>query len=84
VYNNTQNLSTRVSPFFANYGYYPHCSVTVATSGSTNPAAEALVDQLKAIQAELKFNLQRVQEQYKEQYDRHTKPTSAVVVGDKV
>ena len=24
VYNNTQNSSTRVSPFFANYGYHPH------------------------------------------------------------
>ena|SRR5277367_3090324 len=57
VYNNTQNSSTRVSPFFANYDYHPRCSVTVATSGSTKPAAEALVHQLRAIQAELKVNL---------------------------
>jgi transposase InsO family protein len=46
VYNNTQNSSTHVSPFFANYSYHPHCSITVATPGSINPAAEALVDQL--------------------------------------
>jgi len=24
VYNNTQSASTKVSPFFANYGYHPH------------------------------------------------------------
>jgi len=46
VYNNTKNLSTRVSPFFVNYGYHPHCFIMVVTSGSTNPATEALVDQL--------------------------------------
>jgi len=84
MYNNTQNSSTRVSPFFTNYGYHPRCSVTVATSDSTNPAAEALVDQLQAIQAELKVNLRQAQERYKEQHDRHTRPAPAVMVGDKV
>ena len=84
VYNNTQNSSTRVSPFFTNYGYYPRCSVTMATWGSTNPVAEALVDQLQAIQAELKVNLRWAQERYKEQHDRHIKPAPFVAVGDKV
>jgi hypothetical protein len=84
VYNNTQNSSTRVSPFFANYGYHPRCSVTVATPEQTNPAAETLVDKLQAIHAELKVNLQQAQERYKRQHDRHTRPAPAIVAGDKV
>ena len=84
VYNNTQNSSTQVSPFLANYGYHPRCSVTVAPPEHTNPAAEALVDKLRAIQAELKVNLQLAQERYKEQYDRHTRPAPIIAVGDKV
>jgi hypothetical protein len=84
VYNNAQNSSTRMSPFFANYGYHPRCSVTVATSDSTNPAAEALVDRLQAIHAELKDNLQRAQERYKEQHDRHTRAPPTIAAGDKV
>jgi len=72
VYNNTQNSSTRVSPFFANYGYHPRCSITVTMpEPTTNPTAEDLVDKLQAIQAELKVNLRQAQEQYKEQYDCH-------------
>ena len=84
VYNNTQNSSTRVSPFFANYGYHPRCSITVTPSESINPAAESLLDKLQAIHAELKINLQRAQDRYKEQHDRHTRPASAIAVGDKV
>jgi hypothetical protein len=84
VYNNTQNSSTRVSPFFANYGYHPRCSVTVANPESTNPAAEALVDRLQAVHTELKVNLQQAQDRYKRQHDRHTRPAPAIAVGDKV
>src|SRR5580700_976186 len=56
----------------------------VITPESINPAAEALVDRLQAIQAELKVNLQRAQDRYKEQYDRHTRPAPNIMVGDKV
>jgi hypothetical protein len=62
VYNNSQNSSTRVSPFFANYGYHPRCSVTVTPSESANPAVETLVDKLQVIHAELKVNLQQAQD----------------------
>ena len=58
VYNNAHNSSTHVSPFFANSGYHPRCSVTVASPESTNRAAKALVDRLQAIRSELKANLQ--------------------------
>ena len=83
IYNNTQNASTRVSPFFANYGYHPRCTVTVAT-GCANPAAEGFADKLKAVNEELALQLKTAQERYKSQFDRHTTPTPPFTVGDKV
>jgi hypothetical protein len=83
VYNNTQNASTRVSPFFANYEYHPCCTVTVAT-GSANPVADHFTARLRAIQEELALQLKAVQTRYKAQFDRHATPTPPFAVGDKV
>jgi hypothetical protein len=74
VYNNTQSASTRVFPFFANYGYHPRCTVTVATS-SANPSAEDFADKLKAVHKELALQLKVAQGRYKSQFDRHATPT---------
>jgi hypothetical protein len=84
VDNNAQNSSTHVSPFFTNYGYHTRCFVKVITSESTNPTSEALVNRLQAIQVKLKVNLQRAQDQYKKQYDRHARPAPTIAVGNKV
>ena len=49
IYNNMQNASTQVLPFFANYGYHPRCTVPLAVlepMGSLNPAADKLVAKL--------------------------------------
>jgi hypothetical protein len=83
VYNNTQNASIRVSPFFANYRYHPSCTVTVAT-GSANPAADHFADRLRAIQEELALQLKAAQTRYKAQFDRHTVRTPPFTVGDMV
>ena len=83
VYNNAQNSSTRVSPFFANYGYHPRCKVTVATD-SVNPAADGLVEKLHTIHMDLREQLQRAQEKYKANHDRHAKAAPQFAVGDKV
>ena len=83
VYNNTQNASTRMSPFFANKGYHPRCRINIATE-SANPAVEALADKLRTTHIELKANLQRAQERYKAQYDRHARPAPSYEIGDKV
>jgi len=74
VYNNAQNASTRVSPFFANYGYHPRCTVTVATSCS-NPAAENFADKLKDVYEELAIQLKAAQGRYKAQFDQHVTTT---------
>jgi transposase InsO family protein len=83
VYNNSQNASTRMSPFFANYGYHPRILVHAAVE-SANPSVEALTAKLQVAQTELKANLSVAQEQYKTQYDRHTRPAPEHKVGDKV
>ena len=83
VYNNTQSASTKVSPFFANYGYHPRCTVMVTTD-CVNPAAEDFTDRLKVVHEELALLLKAVQERYKSQFDTHTTPTLPFSVGDKV
>jgi hypothetical protein len=83
VYNNAQNASTKVSPFFANYGYHPRCSVTIS-SEAANPAAAGLVDKLQAVHSELKEQLQTAQERYKNYHDRRRVPVPPFAVGDKV
>ena len=85
IYNNAQNSSTRMSPFFANYGCHPRYKVTVsAPLESSNPAAETFVDQIQAIHTELKEHLQNAQERYKENHDRYTQQAPEFQVGDKV
>jgi hypothetical protein len=87
VYNNTQNASTRSSPFYANYGFHPHCSVAIQapkTSSMSNPTADEWVERLQRIQGELKGNLVQAREKYKAQHDRKTLPGPSFKVGDKV
>jgi transposase InsO family protein len=61
IYNHSQNASTRMSPFFANYGYHPRMLVHAAVE-SANPSVEALTVKLQAAQTELKANLSVTQE----------------------
>ena len=46
-YNNSQNASIYMSPFFANHGYHPRILVH-ATVESANPSVEALTAKLQA------------------------------------
>jgi transposase InsO family protein len=83
VYNNTQNASTRMSPFFANKGHHPRCHINVAAE-SANPAVETLANRLRTAHHQLRTNLQHARERYKAQYDRHTLPAPSYNPGDKV
>ncbi|KAJ2930720.1 hypothetical protein H1R20_g6375, partial [Candolleomyces eurysporus] len=56
VFNNTENSSTKKTPFFANHGYHPTFSPTIADI-STVPAAEDLAQRLDKIHQELKAEL---------------------------
>jgi hypothetical protein len=88
TYNNAQHASTQVSPFFANYGYHPRCTlkVTLPQSQETtpNPAADEIVDKFKRIHEHIRINLQDAQAKYKQRHDVHVKPLPQFKVGDQV
>ena len=85
VYNNAQNASTGVSPFYANYGYHPRSSPRlVVTEEVINPRAEELAANIRKIHTQLRSQLESAQADYKEKYDRHVKEHPPFAVGDKV
>src|SRR5579859_282180 len=83
VYNNMQNASTQLSPFFANYGYHPRGTITLVEE-SINPHAEDFAKRLQEAHQDLQVYLKQAQDRYKANYDRHVKPTPPISVGDKV
>jgi RNase H-like domain found in reverse transcriptase/Reverse transcriptase (RNA-dependent DNA polymerase)/Integrase zinc binding domain/Chromo (CHRromatin Organisation MOdifier) domain/Integrase core domain/Retroviral aspartyl protease len=88
AYNNAQHASTKVSPFYANYGYHPRCTLRILHPNDkdlpTNPAAENLIEKLKTVHTELRKTLEIAQARYKEQYDSQVKPNPPFKVGDLV
>jgi hypothetical protein len=70
VYNNTQNPSTQLTPFFANQGYHPRYLVPIsAPTELINPTAQTLIEQFRQLHKVLHDNLQHAQQQYKEYHD---------------
>jgi RNase H-like domain found in reverse transcriptase/Reverse transcriptase (RNA-dependent DNA polymerase)/Integrase zinc binding domain/Chromo (CHRromatin Organisation MOdifier) domain/Integrase core domain len=90
TYNNAQHTSTKVSPFFANYGFHPRCTLKVtattpnSTATSSNPAAEEIVAKFKVIHEQIRKDLTDAQTKYKAQYDSKVKELPSFKVGDKV
>src|SRR5271169_5884811 len=63
VYNNAKHSSIQTSPFYANYGYHPRCTIKVTNqSESTNPFAEDFAARMRTIHAELCIQLKKAQE----------------------
>ena len=63
AYNNAKHSSTRISPFSANYGRHPRC--TIRLTSSTNPTADGLVSRLEAIHVHIgKKDLAEAQAKY--------------------
>jgi hypothetical protein len=88
AYNNARHSTTQVSPFFANHGYHPRCTIKVRTPAdipdSQNPAAESLVEKFKVIHSQLRSDLAEAQTKYKRYFDRHVKELPPFKVGDMV
>ena len=85
IYNNAQNASTGVSPFYANYGYHPRSSPKLVVTGEViNPSAEELATKLRRIHTQMRSQLESAQATYKEKHDQHVKEHPPFAVGDKV
>jgi hypothetical protein len=86
VYNNASHASTKVSPFFANYGRHPRAQLqlTVPGDGPVNPSAEEFANRMREIHANLREHLSNAQTTYKANYDKRAKAPPPYAVGDRV
>jgi RNase H-like domain found in reverse transcriptase/Reverse transcriptase (RNA-dependent DNA polymerase)/Integrase zinc binding domain/Integrase core domain/Chromo (CHRromatin Organisation MOdifier) domain/Retroviral aspartyl protease len=85
AYNSAPHSSTKVSPFFANYGFEP--TIDVATSASTTTSslkAEDLLTELRVLHESLKRRIRGALQQHAKQYDKHRKPAPEYRPGDLV
>jgi transposase InsO family protein len=80
--NNTVNVSTGMTPFFANYGFHP--MFTTTSNASANPKADARIKVLEEIQKELKSSMEVAQERHRRYYDRNVRLGPKLKVGDEV
>ena len=83
AYNNSVHASTKMTPFFANYGYNPRFNPGVPTD-TVNPSAEKHILEIIAIQEFLKITLAEAQTNYKKYADRHRSVPPEYEVGDLV
>ena len=85
VYNNAKNVSTGMSPFYANYGYHPRHTIRIRQpAGSTNPSADTLIQRLEEVHEELRAHLESAQQTYKDNHDKRVKAPPPFKPGDLV
>ena len=70
AYNNSIHASTKVSPFFANYGFHPRFSISIPET-SINPSAKRRAYTLQDVHRDLSFELCVVAKKYKSHADGH-------------
>ena len=83
-YNNTIHASTNQTPFFALTGIHPRFHVDVPRVAASAPKSHARLEQLKAIQEDLRFHITSAQESQKHYYNQHRQPQPNFQPGDKV
>ena len=81
--NNKIHLTTKVSPFIANYGRELRMEIDLRRKGKMEKAME-FVKKMRRIQEEVEAVLKRAQEEIKRQVDKERKEAKEWKVGDKV
>ena len=90
AYNTATSESTKVSPFFANYGFNPETqwvkplAVDPTKMDWTNPAAEKLLQRWQNIWSYLQDNILQAQERMAKYYDMRFQRQPVIKPGDKV
>jgi hypothetical protein len=84
--NNILNESLKITPFFANYGYYPRFGFEPITPKDRSAAknAEELALKMKIIHEYLKFKIYIAQARYKKYANRKRKPAYKFYINQKV
>jgi hypothetical protein len=73
-YNNSYSETTKVSPFFANYGYYPHFTQLLGEVTKELPKVSEYVGTLNKLYENLRAEIHYVQTTYAEQANQYRYP----------
>lgn len=82
MFNNGRNASTGMSPFYANYGYYP--TFTTCVSLTNNPEAESHIAHIHEVQKEIHSAMDIAKALQKHYYDQGIHKQYPYQEGDKV
>jgi len=83
-YNNTQTGTTRITPFFANYGYHPRFLPDLGTRNEETPEVSEYVVALRRLPEELRAEIKEAQMSQVEQANKARHPDPVLNPGDKV
>ena len=83
AYNNSIHASTKVFPFFENYGFHPHFNISIPVI-SFNPSAEMRACTLQDVNRELSVELCVACKHYKDHADRYRLAAPTFAVSDMV
>lgn len=83
TYNNTENSTTKMTPFFANQGYHPIFDPTITREIKT-PSVVNRIQDLNIILEDLRANLNQAQSDYKRHADKSRLPAPDLKPGDLV
>jgi hypothetical protein len=81
-YNNSENASTKVTPFYAVYGQHPR-SIWPSTQEKCI-AGNEFVDRLEEVREELRSTLEEARERMRKYYDKKRQQQPEFSVGDRV
>jgi hypothetical protein len=87
AYNTAVSETTKMSPFFANYGYQPETQwirPAASEANFTNPASEMLLARWKGIWEVLQENIHEAQQRMAKWYNAKAQEQPKFKVGDKV
>ena len=82
AYNNTISTTTKMTPFFANYGYHPRWSATIRDVPA--PAAQDHIKQIQDTHARCKTNMLQAQDSQKQFANRRRQDAPSFQAGDQV
>jgi transposase InsO family protein len=83
-YNNTQSETTRVTPFYANYGYYPRFEPDLGSVSAEAPEISEYVTALNNLHVELRAEIAYTQAAHVEQANKTRYPNPVLELGDRV
>jgi len=83
-YNNTQTGTTKITPYFANYGYHPRFLPDLGTWKEETPEVSEYVAALRRLHEEIRAEIKNAQMSQTEQANKARHPDQVLNPGDRV